>query len=40
MTIIIREVALSPVVMMMVMIPADIIAADHTARVDEPIHAL
>jgi len=40
MTIIIREVALSPVVMMMVMIPADIVAADHTARVDEPIHAL
>ena len=41
MTIIIREVALSPViVMMMVMIPADIVAADHTARVDEPVHAL
>ena len=40
MTIIIREVALSPMVMMMVVIPADIVAADDTARVDEPVHAL
>jgi len=40
MTIIIREVALSPVVVMMDVIPADIVAADDTARVDEPVHAL
>ena len=40
MTIIIREVALSPVVVMMDVIPADIVAANHTARVDEPVHAL
>ena len=40
MTIIIREVALSPVVVMMDVIPAEIVAADDTARVDEPVHAL
>lgn len=40
MTIIIREVALSPMVMMMVVIPADIVAADDTARVDEPVNTL
>ena len=44
MTIIIREVALFPLVVMMVVmmvvIPADIVAADHTARVNKPIHAL
>ena len=40
MTIIIREVALSPVVVMMDVIPADIVAADDTARVDEPVNAL
>ena len=40
MTIIIREVALSPVVVMMVIIPPEIVAADVTARVNEPVHAL
>ena len=40
MTIIIREIALSSVVMMMVMVSAAIVAADHTARVNEPIHTL
>lgn len=40
MTIIIREIALSSVVVMMVMISAAIVAADYTARVNEPIHTL
>ena len=40
MTIIIREIALSSVVVMMVMVSAAIVATDHTARVDEPIHTL
>jgi hypothetical protein len=34
MTIIIREVALSIMVVMIVMIPSDIVAADYTVRVD------
>jgi len=40
MTIIIREIALSSVVMMMVMVSAAIVAAYHTAWVNEPIHTL